>query len=103
EDGIRDDLVTGVQTCALPICRGAFNGWITWAQATASRPAINPQLLANPCPRCWSVRTRSTRGGTMNVLIVSDIHANWPALSAVEIGRASCRGRGVGGDAAITG
>src|SRR5207244_7292120 len=22
EDGIRDDLVTGVQTCALPICRG---------------------------------------------------------------------------------
>src|SRR5258708_18703213 len=23
EDGIRDDLVTGVQTCALPICGGA--------------------------------------------------------------------------------
>src|SRR5207244_5149462 len=23
EDGIRDDLVTGVQTCALPICLGA--------------------------------------------------------------------------------
>src|SRR5260364_451235 len=23
EDGIRDDLVTGVQTCALPICRTA--------------------------------------------------------------------------------
>ena len=23
EDGIRDDLVTGVQTCALPICRSA--------------------------------------------------------------------------------
>src|SRR5207244_12199720 len=23
EDGIRDDLVTGVQTCALPICKGA--------------------------------------------------------------------------------
>ena len=22
EDGIRDDLVTGVQTCALPICNG---------------------------------------------------------------------------------
>src|SRR5258708_29682647 len=26
EDGIRDDLVTGVQTCALPISTGA--GWI---------------------------------------------------------------------------
>src|SRR5258708_39169640 len=24
EDGIRDDLVTGVQTCALPICAGAY-------------------------------------------------------------------------------
>ena len=24
EDGIRDDLVTGVQTCALPILRGPF-------------------------------------------------------------------------------
>src|SRR5258708_6246610 len=26
EDGIRDDLVTGVQTCALPIC-SIFTGW----------------------------------------------------------------------------
>src|SRR5438552_3617359 len=26
EDGIRDDLVTGVQTCALPICTGSLNG-----------------------------------------------------------------------------
>src|SRR5206468_4482350 len=24
-DGIRDLIVTGVQTCALPICRGQFN------------------------------------------------------------------------------
>src|SRR5207244_10356159 len=28
EDGIRDDLVTGVQTCALPICPGPlYRGW----------------------------------------------------------------------------
>src|SRR5258708_38783546 len=26
EDGIRDDLVTGVQTCALPICRRLARG-----------------------------------------------------------------------------
>src|SRR6476660_8028518 len=26
EDGIRDDLVTGVQTCALPICAGEAEG-----------------------------------------------------------------------------
>src|SRR2546423_2374577 len=27
EDGIRDKLVTGVQTCALPISRGGLSGW----------------------------------------------------------------------------
>ena len=26
EDGIRDDLVTGVQTCALPICKEGHSG-----------------------------------------------------------------------------
>src|SRR5215216_7327239 len=42
EDGIRDDLVTGVQTCALPISRGS-----------GSR--------AGPCPRC---RRRTVRRRT---------------------------------------
>src|SRR5207244_7510317 len=28
EDGIRDDLVTGVQTCALPICRRAITAHV---------------------------------------------------------------------------
>src|SRR5207244_4191210 len=28
EDGIRDDLVTGVQTCALPICRNEEKGGV---------------------------------------------------------------------------
>src|SRR5215216_8004132 len=27
EDGIRDELVTGVQTCALPICRVGSRAW----------------------------------------------------------------------------
>src|SRR5215216_7160249 len=30
EDGIRDDLVTGVQTCALPICRARRVGGCGW-------------------------------------------------------------------------
>src|SRR3990170_3479600 len=29
EDGIRDDLVTGVQTCALPICEATGDGSVT--------------------------------------------------------------------------
>src|SRR3712207_8619273 len=30
EDGIRDIGVTGVQTCALPICAGGKTPWNTW-------------------------------------------------------------------------
>src|SRR5207244_4634391 len=37
EDGIRDDLVTGVQTCALPI----------WSAASSGR------WPGRPCPSCW--------------------------------------------------
>src|SRR2546430_7359771 len=36
EDGIRDLTVTGVQTCALPICRG-YSSPLRWASA---RPAV---------------------------------------------------------------
>src|SRR5258708_27087036 len=39
EDGIRDDLVTGVQTCALPISRSA-TAW----------PSVHPQPTAKPSP-----------------------------------------------------
>src|SRR5690625_6747539 len=78
EDGTRDGHVTGVQTCALPICRDT---------RFARR---EPGLWAPPGPRgsdtvagdaVTDVAAMSTRGG--------------------EIGRASCRERGesaVGGD-----
>src|SRR2546422_1883116 len=38
EDGIRDVAVTGVQTCALPICH---NGWRDWLCSRASNLATN--------------------------------------------------------------
>src|SRR2546425_4033207 len=54
EDGIRDKLVTGVQTCALPISPGPL-------KPISSRPrllAILPLLLRPPLSRdsaaCWS-------------------------------------------------
>src|SRR5258708_16961909 len=48
EDGIRDDLVTGVQTCALPI------------SAVPAFPPNWPRLFRHPCalPRCGSERSR---------------------------------------------
>src|SRR5258708_13332130 len=39
EDGIRDDLVTGVQTCALPISLGARAGGGAHADALVAQPA----------------------------------------------------------------
>src|SRR5690554_5909668 len=45
EDGIRDADVTGVQTCALPICPGY----------ETSRPALNnPKKLCGNCCASWS-------------------------------------------------
>src|SRR5438552_6381847 len=71
EDGIRDDLVTGVQTCALPIfasSRALSNG-VLWpiSRQVASGPVL---LAAN-----WAIGT-STYG-----------------VRNPQIGRASCRER----------
>src|SRR5258708_13283440 len=44
EDGIRDDLVTGVQTCALPI-------------STASRSSKSPIRSDASAPTSWSFHT----------------------------------------------
>src|SRR5258708_17508580 len=81
EDGIRDDLVTGVQTCALPI----YN-------------KIKTQ--SSPLPRCGGggvlrapeTETRCTR------VLREQLHPRRSLAAAVywggiEIGRASCRER----------
>src|SRR5258708_30357600 len=69
EDGIRDDLVTGVQTCALPIfacpCCGAPCSSLPWramiAAVTASLHELARQMdsLSRGVPRpCRSLRSR---------------------------------------------
>src|SRR5687767_15500170 len=69
EDGIRDKLVTGVQTCALPI----FRHHVARLFRTASSRATWCRTDTGDCPR-----GRRSR--------------NWPRVRAMaEIGRASCR------------
>src|SRR5207244_8785460 len=77
EDGIRDDLVTGVQTCALPISQ----------QHAAPRMAARPPVETRPAP-CSS-------GLSGPEWAVPPAHSGpkWP-LNGGEIGRASCRERG---------
>src|SRR5258708_7666251 len=59
EDGIRDDLVTGVQTCALPICSPRPR---TGSRLSACRRRLGSALsrprgrCCTGCARCWCAR-----------------------------------------------
>src|SRR5207244_9576588 len=72
EDGIRDDLVTGVQTCALPICRRP-DGSRRGADAPGDSRAAPGRIRVRGAPRGRPRAPRAAHG---------------------EIGRASCRERG---------
>src|SRR5207244_8354754 len=87
EDGIRDDLVTGVQTCALPI--SVISGLQSVPPVTAAVGGIEASQLSEAL--LWA------RTSAMAAALSA-----WQAASAAqstvrvgaEIGRASCRERG---------
>src|SRR5207244_8388812 len=91
EDGIRDDLVTGVQTCALPISPSFGSDRPAWSAARASSHAgawppwcaVHDPPPSAPLPRSGGT-THSPRGTLLSAHRSSD----------QEIGRASCRERG---------
>src|SRR5207244_7654764 len=83
EDGIRDDLVTGVQTCALPIFRSLHSRRAVLTDCWVKRglkPSKMPAQLKHDCaislPREEAAAGQSQKGG-----------------QRPEIGRASCRER----------
>src|SRR5207244_8654562 len=90
EDGIRDDLVTGVQTCALPIyhlrCSIDLPPQPTRAQlslvlgAAAIRLAAGKKRVADQAPAATAVRLRNERRFNVGFMLC-------------KIGRASCRER----------
>src|SRR5207244_7886583 len=87
EDGIRDDLVTGFQTCALPIS-GIF---VDWPHVEAGLKELNvcvePEALADGLLRCASLLGEVTIARAYGPF--NDGFAN-----TNEIGRASCRKEG---------
>src|SRR2546427_1540214 len=99
EDGIRDLTVTGVQTCALPICcvprcrpcgpwwtrRPLFRPCRRWRSLRRRSPQLPPRLLL--C-REVLVGLLAVGGGQHALRVVAQLrHAQG------EIGRASCRER----------
>src|SRR6266568_494483 len=63
EDGIRDGTVTGVQTCALPICRRSRRGlWRRWLSRRRHRRRFPRWWLRRgwfPRRRIWRPRIQS--------------------------------------------
>src|SRR5438105_10469227 len=82
EDGIRDPLVTGVQTCALPIS-GANAGSVSVQVETGNHAALKA-LIGAAQNQVFAL------GAGTRVLIWSH---GVPHLGNTKIGRASCRER----------
>src|SRR5258707_6080355 len=80
EDGIRDIGVTGVQTCALPICFNNFVRLMLKAKQIAAL-SINRTKLLKQTPRVWL--------SALDCLTA----AHWHKQMRCQIGRASCRER----------
>src|SRR5687767_2249715 len=92
EDGIRDKLVTGVQTCALPILRIAPSSASTVALTVPFPPARSDTdgwVMETP-------RTVSTRTGIWDAAVpaFARMMVDPGRRPVSEIGRASCRERG---------
>src|SRR5207249_6720233 len=87
EDGIRDRNVTGVQTCALPICRCA---------AGAPRPTVRARSPPASSER-YRLENLETLEGERQVRLRLRYVPEFPVVEIVahpvppEIGRASCR------------
>src|SRR5258708_30579908 len=87
EDGIRDDLATGVQTCALPICRSAVRRRIVDRARLAL--AARTDLRADDDSR-WSRPYHALSGSRFMAQRILDRDRD---RGRREIGRASCRER----------
>src|SRR5207244_5803231 len=90
EDGIRDDLVTGVQTCALPISLFPSGEDVI---ARDTYPSIQKIAIAmNRIPNPVRLEGHTDAVPIHN----SRFRSNWElsAARSIEIGRASCRERG---------
>src|SRR5207244_9086028 len=92
EDGIRDDLVTGVQTCALPISRTMPVGSMRVGTAPSATPsAEEARKLVVLVGGCVNSITTPNNGDSIGPITVDDGGGGGDSF---KIGRASCRGRG---------
>src|SRR5207244_5372159 len=88
EDGIRVDLVTGVQTCALPICFAALHAGITYPERARSLVIAGCGYGAEP--------DKKEKFRAECEAAASSFESDWAEAAkkyalGPKIGRASCR------------
>src|SRR5207244_8305122 len=96
--GIRDDLVTGVQTCALPILPNnngrvgvfgiSYPGWLTAVAGIGAHPALRALSPQAPMGDAWMGDDFFHQGAFR---VSYGLEYSW-----MKIGRASCRERVAG-------
>src|SRR6266487_5883890 len=88
EDGIRVGRVTGVQTCALPICRPELG------QGVEPRLGGPPVVPVGPVPtQLLDVAQRDALRPVVYRFSLGPSRASQAVAEVVEVGRASCRER----------
>src|SRR5207247_6355653 len=91
EDGIRDPLVTGVQTCALPISSALRHD-----SAQSAARSIAFLQSSRPAPRCFSMKTASKQACRSRA---SGLSVQLPSRSEERrVGKSVGLGEGRGGD-----
>src|SRR2546429_3399123 len=96
EDGIRDVAVTGVQTCALPICSEEHHATLEMPHPIViySRTVLNGMLLDRARDAgCNVQRSRVMSVDTSTTKPRYCVEGDWQEADFLEIGRASCRER----------
>src|SRR2546429_4533055 len=81
EDGIRDVAVTGVQTCALPICASTVDESMVSGEPIPVEKKAGDRVVG------------ATVNGTGSFVMRAERVGSETLLAQIEIGRASCRER----------
>src|SRR5206468_8703314 len=88
EDGIRDLIVTGVQTCALPISRSGIN-----ADETDLREFAYQFISVDPATCTFDDLKRQLKEGEIHGIDIEEATSLMVRVGQKKIGRASCRER----------